>query len=75
MCAPSEKYLRMSGPLSLGLGVVLMANLGEYHYIRKITFDKSYSNELKIYRTEYHSNISCTPSFMDLQIVVCHQYL
>lgn len=28
-CAPSEKYLHMGGPLSLGLGVVLVASLGE----------------------------------------------
>ncbi len=27
-CAPSEKYLHMSGPLSIGLGVVLVASLG-----------------------------------------------
>lgn len=30
-CAPSEKYLHMSGPLSLGLGVVLVASIGQYH--------------------------------------------
>lgn len=29
-CAPSEKYLYMSGPLSLGLGVVLVSSIGEY---------------------------------------------
>jgi len=29
-CAPSEKYLHMSGPLSLGLGVVLVASIGQY---------------------------------------------
>ena len=28
-CAPSEKYLKMSGPLSLGLGVVLVASIGQ----------------------------------------------
>ncbi|XP_064395325.1 growth hormone-inducible transmembrane protein-like [Halichondria panicea] len=27
-CAPSERYLTMSGPLSLGLGVVLVASIG-----------------------------------------------
>lgn len=27
-CAPSEKYLYMSGPLSLGLGVVIVASIG-----------------------------------------------
>ncbi|KAL5484027.1 hypothetical protein EMCRGX_G020454 [Ephydatia muelleri] len=27
-CAPSEKYLYMAGPLSVGLGVVLVASLG-----------------------------------------------
>ncbi|XP_065919020.1 growth hormone-inducible transmembrane protein-like [Dysidea avara] len=27
-CAPSERYLYMSGPLSLGLGVVLVASIG-----------------------------------------------
>jgi len=32
-CAPSEKYLHMSGPLSLGLGVVLVASLGQSPYI------------------------------------------
>jgi len=28
-CAPSERYLKMSSPLSLGLGVVLVASIGE----------------------------------------------
>ena len=32
-CAPSEKYLHMSGPLSLGLGVVVVASLGQSLYI------------------------------------------
>ncbi len=27
-CAPSQKYLYMSGPLSLGLGVVFVASIG-----------------------------------------------
>jgi len=30
-CAPSEKYLYMSGPLSLGLGVVFVASIGKLH--------------------------------------------
>ncbi len=29
-CAPSERYLTMSGPLSLGLGVVLVASIGRH---------------------------------------------
>ena len=28
-CAPSQKYLSMSGPLSLGLGVVFVASIGK----------------------------------------------
>lgn len=28
MCAPSEKFLNMAGPLSIGLGVVLVSSLG-----------------------------------------------
>lgn len=28
-CAPSQKYLYMSGPLSLGLGVVFVASIGK----------------------------------------------
>ena len=31
-CAPSEKYLMMGGPLSLGLGVVCMASIGKERY-------------------------------------------
>ena len=27
-CAPSERYLYMSGPLALGLGVVFVASIG-----------------------------------------------
>ena len=27
-CAPSEKYLYTAGPLSIGLGVVIVASLG-----------------------------------------------
>ncbi|XP_015189208.1 PREDICTED: growth hormone-inducible transmembrane protein-like [Polistes dominula] len=28
MCAPSDKFLKMAGPLSIGLGVVLVSSLG-----------------------------------------------
>uniref|UniRef100_A0A1X7SQL6 Growth hormone-inducible transmembrane protein n=1 Tax=Amphimedon queenslandica TaxID=400682 RepID=A0A1X7SQL6_AMPQE len=31
-CAPSQKYLSMSGPLSLGLGVVFVASIGKGMY-------------------------------------------
>lgn len=33
-CAPSEKFLHWGGPLSLGLGVVFVASIGELknHY-------------------------------------------
>ncbi len=31
-CAPSERYLSMSGPLSLGLGVVLVASIGTIQF-------------------------------------------
>ena len=27
-CAPSEKYLHTAGPLSVGLGIVLVASIG-----------------------------------------------
>lgn len=29
MCAPSEKFLNMGGPLAVGLGVVFASSLGE----------------------------------------------
>lgn len=28
MCAPSEKFLNMGGPLAIGLGVVFVSSLG-----------------------------------------------
>ena len=28
MCAPSEKFLNMGGPLAMGFGVVFMASIG-----------------------------------------------
>ena len=28
-CAPSDKYLHMAGPLSIGLGIVCVASIGE----------------------------------------------
>lgn len=31
MCAPSEKFLNMGGPLAIGLGVVLVSSLGKCH--------------------------------------------
>ena len=33
-CAPSERFLHWGGPLSLGLGVVFVASIGEFchHY-------------------------------------------
>uniref|UniRef100_A0AC35F871 Uncharacterized protein n=1 Tax=Panagrolaimus sp. PS1159 TaxID=55785 RepID=A0AC35F871_9BILA len=30
MCAPSEKFLMMGGPLAMGLGVVFVANIGTF---------------------------------------------
>ena len=32
-CAPSEKYLYMSGPLSIGLGVVVVASIGQCMHV------------------------------------------
>ena len=32
MCAPSEKFLQMSGPLAMGLGVVFVANVGSLFF-------------------------------------------
>ena len=29
VCAPSEKFLNMGGPLAMGLGVVFMSSLGK----------------------------------------------
>lgn len=31
MCAPSEKFLSMGGPLAVGFGVVFASSLGEMH--------------------------------------------
>ena len=41
-CAPSEKYLYMSGPLSLGLGVVLVSSLGEQNTVCAYTHKHTY---------------------------------
>jgi len=30
MCAPSEKFLNMGGPLACGLGVVFASSIGEF---------------------------------------------
>ncbi|CAD5217168.1 unnamed protein product [Bursaphelenchus xylophilus] len=32
MCAPSEKFLMMGGPLAMGLGVVFVANIGSFFF-------------------------------------------
>uniref|UniRef100_A0AC34FPS4 Uncharacterized protein n=1 Tax=Panagrolaimus sp. ES5 TaxID=591445 RepID=A0AC34FPS4_9BILA len=32
MCAPSEKFLMMGGPLAMGLGVVFAANIGSFFF-------------------------------------------
>ena len=29
VCAPSEKFLNMGGPLAMGLGVVFVSSIGE----------------------------------------------
>lgn len=29
MCAPSDKFLNMGGPLAMGLGVVLISSVGK----------------------------------------------
>ena len=31
-CAPSERFLHWGGPLSLGLGVVFVASIGEFYH-------------------------------------------
>jgi len=35
MCAPSDKFLYMGGPLAMGLGVVFVSSIGLY---RSLTF-------------------------------------
>lgn len=32
ICAPSEKFLNMAGPLAMGLGVVFVANIGSFFF-------------------------------------------
>ena len=43
--APSDKYLRWSGPLSLGLGVVFVASIGEFGLSRKTIFEIIFCHE------------------------------
>jgi len=33
MCAPSDKFLYMGGPLAMGLGVVFVSSIGLYEHI------------------------------------------
>lgn len=33
MCAPSEKFLNMGGPLAIGFGVVFASSIGEYNTV------------------------------------------
>jgi len=33
MCAPSDKFLYMGGPLAMGLGVVFVSSIGLYKYL------------------------------------------
>jgi len=33
MCAPSDKFLYMGGPLAMGLGVVFVSSIGLYSYV------------------------------------------
>ena len=37
-CAPSERYLYMSGPLSLGLGVVFVASIGKLSIVYPLNY-------------------------------------
>lgn len=32
-CAPSDKFLTMAGPLSIGLGVVFVSSIGSYFFV------------------------------------------
>lgn len=32
MCAPSEKFLTLSGPLAMGLGALFVANIGSFFF-------------------------------------------
>ena len=33
MCAPSDKFLYMGGPLAMGLGVVFVSSIGLYKHV------------------------------------------
>ena len=37
MCAPSDKFLYMGGPLAMGLGVVFVSSIGLYKYVDLIS--------------------------------------
>ena len=43
-CAPSERYLYMSGPLAIGLGVVFVASIGTNTNYTCISIYHNYSN-------------------------------
>ncbi len=47
MCAPSEKYLNMGGPLALGLGVVLVSSIGKNHDWNKYYFRVFFRTKLE----------------------------
>jgi len=38
MCAPSDKFLYMGGPLAMGLGVVFVSSIGLYEKYMNLFF-------------------------------------
>lgn len=42
MCAPSEKFLSMGGPLAVGFGVVFASSLGMIHLQSASDFESVY---------------------------------
>jgi len=48
MCAPSDKFLYMGGPLAMGLGVVFVSSIGLYK--QTVEFFSSFAaDEIYIY--------------------------
>lgn len=50
MCAPSEKFLNMGGPLAIGLGVVFVSSLGRCYNPKNMNCISIYAAITCMYR-------------------------
>jgi hypothetical protein len=70
MCAPSEKFLNMGGPLAVGLGLVFASSIGKFLVMLKMCHNTNLYMYLQwifivhVYYLMEQVCLTCTPCFI-----------